>query len=351
MPQDVAEFLYKMLQGFHLDMGTIQDVLGQCGFDVKKSMEKLLDLSEMSFKEDNPIIPSKKPLELELDQGLPRCRETSSSRAKSTTGNGVKLSENTRDLGKEVLNSLFNCPSRIDEPETGRQVQQTRRPRVFGMPVTHPPIEPTETRSFVTRLEVIGNSLGDDETGATFEDLKQASKKYWNAMKEYYKAAVEAYVAGDSERTHKLMKEGHFFMKKAREVDEQAAQMLTETRDETEYLSVDLQDFEPRKVVRLLKIQLTTLSGIESKPVKYFKALTFCKLVAAYISVFTYSSAFQHLKLVVCGDDEDPRAARRKRVIIKLLKRESIGWSEEDSGKIIVIPLGHIDPKGLSFAK
>ena len=37
--------------------------------------------------------------------------------------------------------------------------------------------------------------------------------------------------------------------------------------------------------------------------------------------------------------------------IIKLLERESISWSEEDSGKIIVIPVGHIDPKKLSFAK
>lgn len=322
MHQDVAEFLYNMLDGFHLDMGIIQDVVGQCGFDVKRSMEKLLDLSEAAFKEDNPVEPSKKPLEIKLDQG----RETSSSRAKSTTSNRKKSSaaEDTRDLGKEILGSLFNCSIRIDETEPVPHVQRTMRPRVFGTPVTRPPEEPTETRSFVTRLKVGENALGDDKTEANFEEMKEAAKRYWKGMKEYYAAAIEAYVAGDSENTQKFMEQGQFFMKMAREVNEEAAQMLTETRDDKEYLSMDLQDFEPREVVRLLKIQLTSLCGIES---------------------------FQYLKLVVLGNNENTIAARRKRVIIKLLERESIGWSEEDSGKIIVIPLGHIDPKKLSFAK
>ncbi|GAA0183346.1 hypothetical protein LIER_30770 [Lithospermum erythrorhizon] len=92
--------------------------------------------------------------------------------------------------------------------------------------------------------------------------------------------------------------------------------MLTETRDDKS-LSIELQDFEPKVAVHQLKIQLSSHSGVE----------------------------------IVRCNNEVPIASRSKRVVIKLQERESIGGSEEDSGKLIVIPVGHIDPKRLGFAK
>jgi len=45
--RDVEEFLFCMLgEGFKLNMEVIRDVLGSCGYDIKKSMEELMSFSE-----------------------------------------------------------------------------------------------------------------------------------------------------------------------------------------------------------------------------------------------------------------------------------------------------------------
>lgn len=49
-------------------------------------------------------------------------------------------------------------------------------------------------------------------------------------MKEYYKAAAEAYANGDQERAFKLIKEGQFYRAKAVEADEKSTQKNLETR-------------------------------------------------------------------------------------------------------------------------
>uniref|UniRef100_A0A453CQ88 At5g58720/SDE5-like UBA-like domain-containing protein n=1 Tax=Aegilops tauschii subsp. strangulata TaxID=200361 RepID=A0A453CQ88_AEGTS len=44
--RDVEEFLFSMLgEGFKLNMEVIRDVLGSCGYDMKKSMEELMSFS------------------------------------------------------------------------------------------------------------------------------------------------------------------------------------------------------------------------------------------------------------------------------------------------------------------
>ncbi|GLT62147.1 hypothetical protein SLA2020_348050 [Shorea laevis] len=54
---DVEEFMFKMLgDGFQLDMNVIREVLGLCGYDVQKSMEKLHDLSASTLEKRDDVV-------------------------------------------------------------------------------------------------------------------------------------------------------------------------------------------------------------------------------------------------------------------------------------------------------
>ncbi|XP_059658787.1 putative nuclear RNA export factor SDE5 [Cornus florida] len=57
MHKDVEKFLFATLgDGFQLGMDVIREVLGVCGYDVKKSMEKLVDLTASSLEKSEDVL-------------------------------------------------------------------------------------------------------------------------------------------------------------------------------------------------------------------------------------------------------------------------------------------------------
>ncbi|KAJ8567869.1 hypothetical protein K7X08_020591 [Anisodus acutangulus] len=57
LPSSAEEFLFKMLgSGFSLDMSVIKDVVGQCGYDLNKSVDKLLDMSASTLGKSDDIL-------------------------------------------------------------------------------------------------------------------------------------------------------------------------------------------------------------------------------------------------------------------------------------------------------
>lgn len=117
--------------------------------------------------------------------------------------------------------------------------------------------------------------------------------------------------------------QGQFFNEKAREADEKSFQKLMETRDD-EIVSLDLLGFEPKEALHSLRFHLTSFSGIPS--IKY-------------------------LRVVIENDEKDTTKGKRRRLIMKQLEKESIKWTDEGNGQIILIQVDAIDPKHLSFAK
>ncbi|KAJ8567867.1 hypothetical protein K7X08_020589 [Anisodus acutangulus] len=142
-------------------------------------------------------------------------------------------------------------------------------------------------------------------------------------MKEYYKAASEAFFKGDHDKAHKFLKEGQFFMTKARETDERSAQKLLENSYSNEIVTVNLHDLEPKDAVRVLKLQLTSLCGF---------------------------SSIQYLKILV-GITAEEAKGPRKRLVLKFLERDSIAWTEEENGTVLLIRADEIDPRKMTFAK
>lgn len=303
MHEDVEEFLFTMLgNGFGLNRNIIREVLGLCGYDPGMSMKKLMVLSASSLEKSDNVssvvaqtISSKQPMEKSLNERY--------------------------ELQKEVLESLFSAPERVEEePKRIRPV----RKKAFGQVVTEPLRDtPLTDRKIVTVKPKVTDDENEENDGS-YEFLRKAVKEYWTTMKDYYEAAVDAFAKGDHARAYKLLEEGHFFMNKAREAEEKSASKLVETRDDAEEMSIDLCEYEPKEAIRLLKFHLTSLCGIPS---------------------------IQYLKLIIGTSDNDAKEAARKRMILKLLERGSITWTEEGNGQLIVIRVDEINPKRLSFVK
>lgn len=326
MPMDTEEFIFKMLgDGFQLDLKIIQEVLGRCGYNVQMSMEKLLDLSACTLENCDDVLgmAAQKPIEKYSESKSLSCREQPQHISSARRNASYKSDKDRYTLQKEVLEALFTVPERSEEaPEKIIPVRNVRRSRGFGRVVVGPLKDTTiEHKTVIAKLLVTEDENEEDEN--SYQVLRKAVKEYWTTMKEYYKAAVDAFAKGDPERANKLLEEGHFFKEKAREADEKSAKKFLETREE-DVVSLDLHEQDPKEAISLLRIHLSTLSGIPS---------------------------IEYLKIIVGANAEDSKEGARKRRVMKLLEKESIKWSEERNGRTIVVRLDEIDPKGLSFAK
>ncbi|EFH61344.1 hypothetical protein ARALYDRAFT_478977 [Arabidopsis lyrata subsp. lyrata] len=309
-PTDVEEFIVKMLgEGFQASQDVIHQVLGVCGYDVKKSTEKLLDLSDTKKYADVGI----------SNEVVSFCYDFKFG---SEEGRNAK-----NGLEKEVLEALFSGTERyVGEPKVTRHFGE-RRPRVAGRPVFKPLEDPFQER--VVAVKKSSNTSKEDEDENEFKAHRKAVREHLNQMKEYYGAAAEAFSKGETERAHRLVEKGHFFGQKAREADDKSiAKMIDVKKDddstyeEDEVVTVNVNEHETKEALRLLKRQLNYFSGI---------------------------SSFKYLR-VALGDKKEDFKSKRKH-IVKLLEGESIAWTEEDSGLVMMIRVDKIDPKKLSFAK
>ncbi|KAL1299498.1 hypothetical protein AAHE18_18G114800 [Arachis hypogaea] len=286
MRDDVVNFLFQMLgDGFELDKDKIHDVLGLCGYDVKKTMEELLDMSASRLEKGDD------------DHGL--------------------AGENLKDQHPDVSSA-----SRSEElPKHRLPVRST--PYRYGRRVVRIPDDTPKVQQSTTVVpQVVKEESDEDEN--SYNVLRRAVRENWATMKEYYSAAVDAFAKGDYARADRLMEQGHFYNRMAREADEKSAQKLLQSSESNDdAIPLDLSEHEPKEALRLVKFHLTTLSGIHS--IKY-------------------------LKVIVGTGDEDKKGTRKK-LIIKQLSKNSIQWTEEDNGRILRLKLDEIDRKTLNFAQ
>ncbi|KAF5189859.1 silencing defective [Thalictrum thalictroides] len=328
---DLGEFLFKMLgDGFQLGADVIQDVLGSCGYDASKSIEKLVDLSASTLNRSDDIVGGFAGNSADKDpkQKYP-FRKEASSNTDSFQRNETKpagLNNGKYDLSREVLNSLFNADRPEELSRKTSLVRAVKKTRSYGTVVSEPLID---------RVPKLLTDNVDDPPKETDEDveeedyylvLRRNAKEHWVTMKAYYKAAIDAFVKGDQTRAVELFQQGHFFNNKAREADEKSSQKIFECSSSSDEkneheVSLDLRDYDVKDAIRLLKLHLTSLS------------------------------ALQDLKVIVGAESDNTKkgSTRRRSQVLKLLEREAIKWTDEDG--VLTIFLTEIDPDKLSFAK
>ncbi|XVE88030.1 hypothetical protein DITRI_Ditri19aG0035800 [Diplodiscus trichospermus] len=321
--KDMEDFLFKMLgEGFRLDRDVIREVIDNCGYDMQKSMEKLLDRSVVSLEKEQKFLgeSSEKISNMHLRVDGPSQEK---NRVLNANG-GARQQKDRDDIQKEVLTALFNGPERFDELPRGR-MRSAKRPIALGELVEEPPIDFAAEQK-VDRVCPQEYKKDDEDEEDSFQALRRAVKEYRGTMKEYYKAAVDAFARGDQDQATRLLEQGQFFCDRARQADDKSNQKIFETRNpETEdEMLLDLHEHGSKEAIRLLKCHLSSLAGIPS---------------------------FKYLKVIVEAIEEDSSKGSCRRLIIKLLEKESISWSEGETPGVVLIRLDKINPKSLSFAK
>ncbi|XP_056175716.1 putative nuclear RNA export factor SDE5 isoform X1 [Syzygium oleosum] len=341
MQKETEGFLFKKLEdGFQLDRDVIGEVLGICGYDVKQSYEKLIEFSAIaskersnldgeSLKKQRDIIP---PSEMLWPQKMfqdTKC--AGGERSRLSQPNSAELTRQhieKQNQEKEILATLF-CASKIndDEPRltTGRRSflgNTKRRSRAFGFVVS--PENPSPDDEAEVTDSNWENNDSDEEEEDAYEVLRKAVLEHRRIMREYYGAAVEAHANGDWALAERLLEQGHYYKKKAREADEESNAKIYETSgrnaDADDEFLLDLCEQDPKEAVGLMKRHLLSLSGI-----------------------------YSYLKVVIESNGVDTSEGALRRNILKLLERESIEWTEEGTAGTISIVLDNIQRERLSF--
>ncbi|KAK3199016.1 hypothetical protein Dsin_022431 [Dipteronia sinensis] len=279
-----------------------------------QSVEKLIDLSASTLEvcDDFVDMTAENPAEnfpgqkffLKQEQ-MRHLDSAQSDEAISMRRNLTVIPTSDRDrigLQKEILQSLFIAPERSEEAPIRKIIVRpaARRSRAFGKLVVKPYKDTTKKNTTVSAEAQEDTRDEDEDDENSFDFQRKAVKEYWFTMKEYYKAAFDAFAKGDYERANKLLQQGQFFNQKAREADEKSAQKILQVRDD-EVLSLDWCELEPKEAIRLLRTHLTSLGGIPS--IKY-------------------------LRVIVGANDEDTARGARKRMILKQLEKESIEYKD-----------------------
>ncbi|XP_062096697.1 putative nuclear RNA export factor SDE5 [Humulus lupulus] len=333
---EMEEFLFHMLgDGFQLDRDVIRQVLDACGYDMPKSMEKLLDMSMVALDKKSESLSGStdKYTGLHSKAEFPSHQRECTRYSRGTEDTASNSSEDLsavekqkNNLERDILTSLF-CASdaKNDSVLPKVRVKAAAKSRgIFGDAVKEP-LRDSVVEQNITEVHPKKQDEYDQDE-ERFQALRQGVKENNEMMKHYYKSAVEAWTKGDHVLFEKLKEQGQFYHEKAFEAYEESSQMILETNVEAEDdMLQDLSDYDAKGAIRLLKDLLSSLSGI---------------------------SSIQYLKLIIdANGKEDSSKGLRRRRVLKLLEKESIEWVEGESAGTIRIRLDSINPKRLSFVK
>lgn len=317
--RDIEEFLFSMLgEGFKLSMDMIREVLGSCGYDIKKSMEELMSVStkDTSKKaEDKHYIAQDAAVECSSTKGS--CLESQSTfRNGSAYSLRGKRHSSSQISPGELLESIFTVPERSEEEPIGKRYELgANRNRV---PDQKPVVEPLEDISSETNCYPVKVILSKELVAHNEEDYqnyRRAAKQHWDMMKQYYEKAVDAFREGNQKEVEYLLGEGKHYYMMARLADEKSSAEIVKSKkvESKNELCLDLRGQDPANVANLVRLHLRQLSNIPS---------------------------FEYLKVITGAEDGSFKSAQRRRKVMKYLEKKSIVWTEEESNPgTILIPI------------
>uniref|UniRef100_A0A0E0NIA7 DUF1771 domain-containing protein n=1 Tax=Oryza rufipogon TaxID=4529 RepID=A0A0E0NIA7_ORYRU len=216
--RDIEEFLFSMLgEGFKLSMDMIREVLGSCGYDIKKDAA------------------------VECSSTKGSCLESQSTfRNGSAYSLRGKRHSSSQISPGELLVSIFTVPERSEEEPIGKRYE----------------------------LELVAHNEED------YQNYRRAAKQHWDMMKQYYEKAVDAFREGNQKEVEYLLGEGKHYYMMARLADEKSSAEIVKSKkvESKNELCLDLRGQDPANVANLVRLHLRQLSNIPS--FEYLKVIT-----------------------------------------------------------------------------
>ncbi|XP_057473897.1 SMR domain-containing protein At5g58720 isoform X1 [Actinidia eriantha] len=330
--EDAVQFLYSMLgDNSELSVAVVRDVLGQCGCDIEKALNALLEFSASSCdrpkngqacehgannKEDTQFLievsdnltegasdSTSHTSESEIQDNVwsmsyhhrNYSEVLSSSEVRPHLGHGNLESE----LPQKVLETLFNMPKNAEhEPHTMNWKDVVKKIESLGQRFEYDPADGAKPEHF--------HAKGDG-----YEVHRKAASQHWDSMKSYYQKAATAFSNGERGYAAHLSEKGRIYNKMAREADEKASQEIFKARNKSieNVITIDLHGQHVKQAIRLLKVHL--LFGAYVHSVQIFRVITGC-------------------------GSHGVGKSKLKQSVINLVEREGIEWSEENRGTVLI---------------
>ncbi|CAM0945076.1 unnamed protein product [Alopecurus aequalis] len=315
--RDVEEFLFSMLgEGFKLNMEVIREVLGSCGYDIKKSMEELMSFSAKDL--------GKKPVNGHTavqDMAVESSFSKGSCVGSQSTSSAHSLREDKHNprpqiTPGELLESMFTAPERAEEEPKGRRYELVVNRRRF--PDQQPVLKALEDISPPSTdlpVKIIPKPVARDEDD--YQNYRKAAKQHWDMMKQYYEKAVDAFREGNQTEVQYLLQQGKNYYKMARVSDEKSSGEITKSKQESKNeLCLDLRSQDAANVANLLRLHLIQLANIPS---------------------------FDNLRVIIGVDDGTFKMGQRRRKVEKFLEKKSVQWTEDEANPgTILIPINQV---------
>ncbi|KAK4412479.1 SMR domain-containing protein [Sesamum alatum] len=333
--EEAEQFLCSMLgDDCELSLAVVSDVLCQCGYNLDKALDVLLELSASSKEPDSGYFEStsRGDTQYHLESNYSLIDGISYSTSRSSD---IELQDNiwftrnlSRNVSKTIKSAESHCP--IETENLDSELPQKMLESLFYMPTPktaeHEP-NSMNWRNVVKKMTSLGHRFepGDNEQGRPihakgdeYQVYREAAKQHWTSMKSYYHKAATAFTNGEKEYAAYLSQQGRLQNKMAREADEKASQDIFTARNESieNVITIDLHGQHIKPAMKLLKLHL--LFGAYVRSVRSFRVITGC-------------------------GSHGVGKSKLKNSVINLLQKEGITWSEENRGTLFIRLDGQTD--------
>ncbi|KAI4306607.1 hypothetical protein L6164_029868 [Bauhinia variegata] len=330
--EEAEQFLCSMLgNDCNLSMAVVRDVLCQCGYNIDKALDVLLDFStssneqsgndrhhddavdyidDMRFIVDHTDNLRGSRLEctsLSSDGEFPDsiwslgpfCRKYAEVLSSSEAHCPVSTGNIKSDLPQELLESLFKIPKSSEhDKDTMKWRKVAKKMQSLGPEIDFCPQDAEPQRHTYAK--------GDE-----YNVFREPAKQHWDSMRSCYKKAAAAYTKGDRAYAAYLSDQGKEQTKRAQKAEAKASHDIFIARNKgiENVITIDLHGQQVKPAMRMLKLHLLFGSYVPS--VRILRVITGCG-----------SHGMGKPKL--------------KQSVINLLEKEAIEWSEENRGTLLV---------------